>query len=364
MYINYIKHNKRLPDYETIMNNLHSYAIPNTPGVQINTWQTNENDLDMLAEKYKLNEKLPQLIQLGEISRTIPKTYQSFRIPKHSGGFRRIDAPNAQLNNHLKNVKNYFERDLKVLPHNAAYAYVKHRNCKDAIQVHQKNQSKWFLKLDMKSFFNNCSKDFIYSSLISLFQFTFLTRSSEGRQALKHIINSAMLNGGLPQGTSLSPMLTNLAMIPIDYEITNTLAEINSDIVYTRYADDILISSKYKFDMQKIISVVEQIIRKHSPLRLNKAKTRFGSSAGRNWNLGLMLNKDNNITVGYRAKELYRAKLFQYCSALTKNENLDNLNVSELAGITSYYCSIEPDYFNRVIEKYTKKFNIDINKLF
>ena len=86
-------------------------------------------------------------------------------------------------------------------------------------------------------------------------------------------------------------------MIPVDFEIARTLREYNHQrFVYTRYADDFQISSKYSFSFTEIQDVIVSILKNfEAPFTINSAKTRYGSSAGQNWNLGLMLNKDNEI---------------------------------------------------------------------
>ena len=59
---------------------------------------------------------------------------------------------------------------------------------------------------------------------------------------------------------------------------------------YTRYADDILISKTIEFDWQEVVRQVQIIL--PPGLNIKSNKTRYGSSNGSNWNLGLMYNKD------------------------------------------------------------------------
>ena len=61
--------------------------------------------------------------------------------------------------------------------------------------------------------------------------------------------------------------------------------------VYTRYADDILISSKSNFNWQELVNTLKGVLQPQFTIK--DEKTRYGSTAGRNWNLGLMVNKDN-----------------------------------------------------------------------
>ena len=103
-------------------------------------------------------------------------------------------------------------------------------------------------------------------------------------------------------------------MIPVDFKIARELREHNHQrFVYTRYADDFQISSKYSFSFMEIQNVIVSILKEFdAPFTIKSEKTRYGSSAGQNWNLGLMLNKDNKITVGYKKKRQFQAMLSSY----------------------------------------------------
>lgn len=290
------------------------------------------------------------LFQLG------PETqYDSFLIPKHSGGMRRIDAPRPELKLLLRDIKTIFETQLKFLPHDRAFAYVKERSTKEALMEHQKNESKWFLKLDIKDFFPSCSETVIMNAMRQTFPFRPLLESPNTFQDLMIITKICLLNGGLPQGTPMSPLLTNLIMVHYDYELYRTFNDFERQhFVYTRYADDLLISSKYDFDKEKVFEKVQSIL---YPFVLKQEKTRYGSSSGRNWNLGLMLNKNNQITVGYKRKQRLKAALFTFLQDFTNNNRWDRINTEILQGQVAYYQKIEPEYIEHTIRKYDEKFN-------
>lgn len=289
---------------------------------------------------------------------TVGNQYSTFYIPKRSGGLREINAPNETLMAVLREMKNIFQYNLKVLYHNAAYAYVPTRSIVNALQVHQKNNSRWFLKLDIKDFFPNCSQEFVVKSLRKLYPFSMWTE-----QQINSFIWICFRNDELPQGTPMSPMLTNLIMIPVDYALQNYAYE--NHFAYTRYADDIIISAHNHFDWRKVVEAVNTTFRTlQTPFQIKAEKTRYGSSAGRNWNLGLMLNKENQITVGYRNKKIYKAMLNNLMIA---EASANFWNVSELQhfqGITSYYLSVEPEYFTNLINKYQDMYNITLKDIY
>jgi RNA-directed DNA polymerase len=344
--------------FQSLFNNEQLY-IPkevNTPQ-KLTVWNENppqnypiQNMILVLTSFWKKNKKL--LIE------NMQEQYDTFHIPKHSGGLRRIDAPKPELMKALSNLKDIFEMRCHALAHNAAYAYVKQRSTLHALQVHQNNESRWFLKLDAKDFFPSCNPEFVYQQLIKSFPFSEIVKNDEG-ELLKQCLSLGFLNNGLPQGTPLSPLLTNLIMVPVDYKISNTLRNFDhQNYIYTRYADDFLISCKYKSDYTKVIQKIEEIFQEENcPFHINPDKTRYGSSAGRNWNLGLMLNKDNNITIGYRKKERFKAMLHNFLRDLTDGKSWPILDVQILQGLISYYHQIEPEYIDYLLQKYTEKFN-------
>ena len=285
--------------------------------------------------------------------------YYEFKIPKRSGGLRTINAPLPEFKEALSKVKDIFEKDLKCLSHDAAYAYTKQRSVYDALTKHQINDSKWFLKIDLTDFFPSCTPELIYNQLTQLYPFYYFQVSAKAK--LKKIIEICCLNNGLPQGTPMSPLLTNLIMVPYDYTIYNTLKRgLGQHFVYTRYADDMLISSKSDFDWKHIQQLISACL---GPFQIKEEKTRYGSRAGSNWNLGLMLNKDNNITLGSKKKKLINAMLHNLFNDFKNNVKWPRDDVYALQGQLSYLHNIEPDYHDYLINKYQTKFNLNYKRI-
>lgn len=316
-----------------------------------------------ITQQAHIQQTEKALENIDEILKPFRNNYQDqyyeFKIPKHSGGLRTINAPLEDFKTALSNVKNIFENKIKCLPHPAAYAYIKNTSIYDAVQVHQQNNSKWFLKIDLKNFFPSCTPELIYNQLINLYPFHYI--SEEHKTILKDTIQICCLNNGLPQGTPMSPILTNLIMVSYDYYITMYLnTQATYEFKYTRYADDILISSPKNFNWRKIQKNIEKIL---TPFTINKEKLRYGNSAGRNWNLGLMLNKDNNITLGYKKKKLLNAMLNNFFRDYKNNIKWSIPDTQHLIGQLSYLKYIEPDYYKYILNKYETKYNFNFKQL-
>ena len=269
---------------------------------------------------------------------------------------------------------------MQVLTHDAGFAYTKSRSTMDALKRHQLNESQWFLKIDLKNFFPSCTQGLLSTTLPSIYPFNYMDAG-----VLDHIIGVAMLNGGLPQGSPLSPLLSNLVMVPFDYHMTKELWDFKKQhFVYTRYADDIIISSKYSFKFDDVIAEVTRLLNQFATgHEINKEKTHYGSRSGRNWNLGLMLNKDNDITIGYRKKQRIRAMLHQLMAGytaprITRTERrtgieqatvvhtstpavtqFTNEELYHMFGMIEYARSIEPEYWTIVIRKMETKTGVN-----
>lgn len=313
----------------------------------------------MIAMLERFNEQNAKLFEFDRKS-----LYRTFHIPKKSGGLREINAPVPELMNALRDLKTLFETNMFALYHTSAFAYVKGRSTIDCIKRHQHNESKWFVKLDFSDFFGSTTEDFVLRMFSEIFPFSEIVKKEAGLEALKKALSLCFFNGGLPQGTPISPTITNVMMIPIDYQICNELRKKDEHFIYTRYADDILISSRIHFDYEEVQKYILGVLKNfNAPFALKKEKTRYGSSAGRNWNLGVMLNKDNEITVGYRNKKTFKAMCCNYICDKKKGVDWDLHDVQTFSGLMSYYRMVEPDYINYVIEQYNKKFGVNLESL-
>lgn len=314
----------------------------------------------MITALENFNLKYQHLIETENKS----SLYRSFKIPKRSGGLRQIDAPKDELMLALRELKFVLEKKCFASHHTAAFAYVKKRSPLIALKRHQANNSRWFLKLDFSNFFGNTSFEFLTNQLKTIFPYSEIMKTQRGAEALNEALSLCFLNGGLPQGTPISPTLTNMMMIPIDLEISRYARSHTPHLCYTRYADDLQVSSEYSFDWRQVQTDIIGILQKfNAPFALKQEKTRYGSSAGRNWNLGLMLNKDNQITVGHQKKKQFKVMVYSLLNDYTKGIAWSVEDIQELQGLISYYKAIEKDAISKIIADYEAKFSLSVEKI-
>lgn len=322
--------------------------------------------LHRAINKGALINKLKEFNQSVDHLRTVDraKLYYSFLIPKKTGGTRRIDAPNPELMDALRSLKTLFETSFgaKVLYHTSAFAYIEGRSTIDAVKRHQANESRWYAKFDLSNFFGNTTMEFTMQQLSMIFPFSEIIKIPEGRVELEKALDLAFLNGGLPQGTPISPLITNIIMIPIDFKLKKALRDFDGKYhVYTRYADDFIISSRYDFNFRNVEKLIaDTIVDSGAKFRLKPEKTRYGSTAGRNFNLGLMVTSENRITIGNAKKRQIEMLMRNYAIDVKNGNRWGLSDVQVFAGQLSYLRMVEPDVFERIVQHINGKFSIDI----
>lgn len=195
--------------------------------------------------------------------------YQKFTIPKKDG-FRTI--------NYLdKSSKlSILQKDLlvKILEKQAiptcVKGFVKGENYKSYLSPHI--GSDFFVRIDIESFFPSIKENYIKNELTNLV----IYNSIEDKDKIVNLIcDIVSLDGSLPQGACTSPAVSNIVMARIDQRILKYCQTF--DICYTRYADDLLFSSKsFNFQEKKwFLKKVKYILGSNS-LKICKSKTKYG----------------------------------------------------------------------------------------
>ncbi len=288
--------------------------------------------------------------------------YRHFSIPKKTGGLRPIDAPCDELQNALEELRIILMDKFGVLYHTSAYAYIKSRSTTQAVWKHQENESNWFYHTDASGFFPSTTLEFTMRMISMIFPLSEVCKVPEGYEALKKALSLGFLNGGLPQGTKLSPALTNLVAIPIDHRIFNDLA--HRRYVYTRYADDIHISCKQSFDKDKMTKYIQGVFKEFgAPWILKPEKTHYGSRKGHNFILGMCLNANNDITTGWRAKRDFKGMTNNLIMDYKNNKRWSQDDIQSYSGLLSYYKMVEKEYFENLIAHFNAKYNVNVEDI-
>ncbi len=354
-YITYYKKNKitkKALDFEAILD-LIDEIVQEKPSKEKYTYYKKEKTDVSRQLRYQIEVLASSIRQYNHFlypTDTKKDNFQIFNIPKATGGVRTIKAPIGALKASYTHVAYDIQNKLEVLTHEHAFAYTKEKSTLKAVQLHQRNNSNWFLKIDLTKFFDRFTESVIREQLSKVHPFC------TSNQLIKELAEFAVLEDQLPQGTPLSPLLTNIMMIPFDHQF-NVWCE-QQGFIYTRYADDIIVSHKDPFKFQTVIDKVNSILEKENyNQEINPKKTRYGNKNGNNWNLGLMLNKDNKITLGHKYKQKLKVILYKLSEGDLPQQD------PKLIGLFSYLKQIEPIYYDGLNDYAIKHYRIDIKNL-
>ena len=163
---------------------------------------------------------------------------------------------------------------------------------------------------DIKNFFPSTPSDLIYDLWLSLFHFP---------DHIAHVLTGlTTLEGYLPQGAKTSSYLANLALWRTEPGLVESLRR--QGFTYSRYVDDITLSTDKHLQRSEIADTVRQVSRMCSSLgfRLKRSKHSVTTSGNRMSTTGLMVNRRASLPKEVRSQT--RALVHQCeCMASTSN---------------------------------------------
>jgi RNA-directed DNA polymerase len=243
----------------------------------------------------------------------IESSYRTYRVRKPNGGWRVITEPCDELKVLQKEIADRLEREIPVSEY--AFGFKKGVSCVDSAKMHVGKD--WILTVDVKDFFPSIGNDHL----------TFLNDTEK---------KICTLNGGLPQGSPSSPIISNVVMRDIDKRLQDIFSKRN--VSYSRYADDICLSGFGRIDIEEHVERVSGVLISLA-LNVNKKKTKFMPKYVRQTVLGIVVNE--KISINRKTRKNLR-------SALHKG------NISESTeGMLSYINMVNVDQYRKLVKERT-----------
>ena len=222
------------------------------------------------------------------------KRYKSFKIAKKSGGDRTIHAPVPSLKGILRSL-NLILQCIFEAPH-VATGFVPGKSIVDNAAKHVGRH--YVLNVDLKDFFHSFTRNDV--KLAFMYE-PFDLR--EDREPLAFLLASlcthplevdGKLVPVLPQGSPVSPVLTNILCRKLDRRLTGLAKRYG--LIYTRYADDLTFSSqKAVLHSDEFWSEFNRIVHDLG-LQLNDKKTRLQGAGYTQEVTGLLVNEKVNVS--------------------------------------------------------------------
>ena len=158
--------------------------------------------------------------------------YREYNISKKNGGVRKIEIPDDKIKFIQKAINRVILSNFN-MP-NSCIGYMRGKSIVDNAIPHL--EAKTLMKFDIKDFFPSIKLPKVVG------QFRYFGYGKNVSKYLGYLcVNKDFC---LPQGAPTSPMLSNLVCIKLDNRIKAFCEKLN--LSYTRYADDITVSSKEK----------------------------------------------------------------------------------------------------------------------
>lgn len=231
--------------------------------------------------------------------------YNEFTIPKKNGSMRNISAPNEHLKRIQHNLKKNLDMCYIAITHNnfnkrLAHGFIRKKSIITNSQYHK--NKRYVLNIDLKDFFPSINFGRVRGFFIKNKYF----QLNEDIATL--IAQIACHNNQLPQGSPCSPIISNLLALSLDKYLFSLSKKYR--FTYTRYADDITISTNLR-EFPKGIAyfdeyeekwflgnkIIEVINNNHFDINFEKIRMQYKTS--RQEVTGLITNKKVNIKRSY-----------------------------------------------------------------
>lgn len=256
----------------------------------------------MLLHNLVLASRL-SLTQLESYAATASVRYKVYEIPKRSGGVRKIEQPSREI----KAIQRWLDRSLlSMFPvHGSATAYSKGASIKENALRH--SHTLFTLRMDFREYFPSFKMHHVSMFLRENFVESVILDDQDIQFATRIFCR----NGALTIGAPASPKLTNAMMYFFD-DLLYVFCSRNN-LVYTRYADDIFISSCEPGILSEVVHYVNELARsfKYADLSINSEKTAFLSRKYRRSITGLVITPVGGVSIGRDKKEKLKSQLYK-----------------------------------------------------
>ena len=313
------------------------------------------NNLTMLSEFLCINEReLSEFLSDNDVSRFCKK----MEIPKKNRnlGFRVVYKADNQILKNLHKVMQKHLNTLYVVP-DAVHGFVPGRCTKTNARLHL--GKKKILTLDIEDFFGSVSDTDIAQV------FREIGCNSDVASCLAKLTT---IKCKLVQGFNTSPVLANMVFKDTDILLESLCQKYNS--IYTRYADDITISSD---DELPSIAEVESLLA-NTQFRINRSKTKIMYRGKKQFVTGLTVFDRQYPRVPKQFKKRIRLQLYYIkkygCTSyvmrkmgISEPDAVNDLQrdqilsrvirlLYEIKGWIDYINSIEPSLARKYYEEY------------
>jgi group II intron reverse transcriptase/maturase len=263
-----------------------------------------------------LEEWLPRLRAELAGGTYVPGDIRRVWIPKVGGGQRGLGIPNGIDRVVQEAVRLVLEPLYEPTFHASSHGFRPRRSCHTAIAEAVKHVDEghdWVVDLDLEKFFDRVNRQRLMSKLAQRVSDKGLLVLIGRMLKAKVVLPDGVVvpsEEGVPQGGPLSPLLSNIVLDELDWELDRRGHR------FVRYADDCNIYVRSERAGQRVMANVKQFIEKRLRLKVNEDKSAVARPEERHfvgfrlrlWPLdgtvGVMLSERSKKRFGEKIREL------------------------------------------------------------
>jgi RNA-directed DNA polymerase len=260
-----------------------------------------------------LAEVMPALEEALLKGTYAPGNIRRVWIPKASGGQRGLGIPNVIDRVVQEATRQVLEPEFEPRFHPSSHGFRPGRSCQTAIQeakAHLEEGYGWVVDLDLENFFNRVHHQRLMARLAKrVTDKGLLVLIGKMLKAQVVMPDGVVVSNdeGVPQGGPLSPLLSNIVLDELDWELEQRGHR------FVRYADDANIYVQSERAGQRVMESVTRFIERRLRLKVNVAKSAVARPEERHF-LGFSLRRkpeDGDVEIGLskRSKERIDTKV-------------------------------------------------------
>jgi group II intron reverse transcriptase/maturase len=204
-----------------------------------------------------------------------PQAVREVEIPKKDGSKRKLGIPTLRDRIAQQVVKDYMEKRVDRLFHQHSYGYRPRKSAHQAVEQVRQNNFKfdWVLDMDISKFFDEVDHELMLKAVghvmdekwVLMYVERWLTMPVQKQDGTIQ----PRQGRGTPQGGVISPILANLYL---HFALDKWLSKRYPEIIFVRYADDVVIHCKTLEQAERLKEAVIQRL-SEVKLRVNESKT-------------------------------------------------------------------------------------------